>query len=55
MGGLAEEVYKNRDGSGGVVGYAVDFGFVDKATFEAPGFSLDTARAACGTETATTK
>jgi hypothetical protein len=39
-------VYKNSDGSGGVVGYVTDFGFVDKATFEAPGFNLDEARAA---------
>ena len=54
-GGSADEVYKNPDGSGGIVGYNVDFGFVDKATFEAPGFNLDAARAACFKESAKTK
>jgi hypothetical protein len=41
----AEEVYRNPDGSGGVVGYITDFGFVDKATFESPEFDIDAERA----------
>ena len=38
-----QEVYKNSDGSGGVVGYVADFGFIDKATYDAPGFDLNAA------------
>jgi hypothetical protein len=50
-----DEVYRNPDGSGGVVGYAVDFGYVDKATYDDPGFNLETARASCMAEAAASK
>lgn len=43
--GGVQEVYKNPDGSGGIVGYVADFGFIDKATYDAPGFNLDAMRA----------
>jgi hypothetical protein len=39
-------VFANRDGTGPVVGYMTDFGFVERTEYEAPSFDLDIAREA---------